>query len=150
MWNLLPAERLQEWREFRLNLNNLSLEQAIQETSHLWSYAPFVKRYLSYDLPENWPNPWELLHDNYYCDLAKALGMFYTLYLSSHYNVSITDLALEVYQDHEEKELRYIVSVNKGKYILNMIFDTVLNKKSITKNLRLKNRHTANSLHLSF
>lgn len=146
----MPDERLRFWREFRLNLTNLSLDQAILDTTHLWSYAPFVNHYLSHDYPENWPNPWELLHDNYYCDLAKALGMFYTLYLSGHYNVGILDLALETYQDESSKELRYIVSINKGKYILNMMFDTILNKKSITKNLRLKNRHTPDSLHLSF
>ena len=150
MWNLTPDERLREWRQFRIDIGKDTVESAMQRVAHLWSYAPYVTHYLAADLVTDWPDPWTLVHENTYCDLAKTLGMFYTLYLSSHYHVSINELALEIYQDDEEKELRYIVSVNKGKYILNMMFDTVLNKKSITKNLHLKNRHTANSLHLSF
>jgi len=150
MWNLTPDERLREWRQFRIDIGKDTVESAMQRVAHLWSYAPYVTHYLAADLVTDWPDPWTLVHENTYCDLAKTLGMFYTLYLSSHYHVSINELALEIYQDDEEKELRYIVSINKGKYILNMMFDTVLNKKSITKNLHLKNRHTANSLHLSF
>ena len=150
MWNLTPDERLREWRQFRIDIGKDTVESAMQRVAHLWSYAPYVTHYLAADLVTDWPDPWTLVHENTYCDLAKTLGMFYTLYLSSHYHVSINELALEIYQDDEEKELRYIVSVNKGKYILNMMFDTVLNKKSITQNLRLQNRHTADSLHLSF
>lgn len=97
MWDLFPHQRLNYWRDFRLSLGEMNLCQSLEATVKLWSYAPFVKHYLNHDLPDNWPDPWQLLHDNYYCDLAKTLGMFYTLILCDHFGQTIKDLSIETY-----------------------------------------------------
>ena len=99
MWNLKPDERLHEWKEFREKIGNLTVDEAIRETIHLWSYAPFVNHYLDGLAIEEWPDPWTLLHENYYCDLAKTLGMLYTLYLSTHYGKDIAQLEIQVYKN---------------------------------------------------
>ena len=105
MWNHTPTERLHEWKEFRNKISLASVDEAVQETSHLWSYAPYVAHYLdSIELSE-WPDPWMLIHENYYCDLAKSLGMLYTLYLSHHYGKEITDLELRVYKNPINQEV---------------------------------------------
>jgi len=149
MWNSRPEERLQEWRRFRININKLPLEQAIKETVHLWSYAPYVTHYLVPDLPDEWPDPWTLVYENYYCDLAKALGMLYTLYLSSHYIEQDLKMELRIYKNTNDNDIVNTVWVNQGKYILNLIYDTVVNKNSIDQSFILKHKYTIQDLKLN-
>jgi hypothetical protein len=148
MWNSRPEERLHEWRLFRNQISKESLESAVKQTNHLWSYAPYVTHYLCPDLVEEWPDPWILVHENLYCDLAKALGMLYTLYLCDHYNNGLDNLEIRVYKDQTNHDVYNIVWVNSGKYILNFAFDTVVNKASITENIVLKYRYTVKDLKL--
>jgi hypothetical protein len=149
MWNLKPEERLHEWRCFRTKLGDLSVDLALKETCHLWSYAPYVTHYLLPDLKDEWPDPWTLVHENMYCDLAKALGMLYTVYLSPHYNHGITNPEIRIYKDIENHDVYNVVWTNRGKYILNLMFDTVVNKTSITENLVLKYKYTVEDLNLN-
>lgn len=143
-WSSMPYERLRLWYDFRQRLSKNTLEFAVQEVQHFWSYAPFVKYYLTTDNYEDWPNPWELLYENIYCDLAKALGIVYTLYLSEHK----PDLEIRVYHDLSTKEYYNLVFVDKGKYVLNYHHDEVVNKKYITNDLVLKKKITTTDLKL--
>jgi len=144
MWNLLPHERLRSWQEFRNNLSNLDLATACDATEHLWSYAPYVNHYLHFDFVEEWPNPWELIYDNYYCGLAKALAIVYTLYLSSHK----PEIEIRVYNDPTTMEQYNLVYVDKGKYVLNYIHDEVVNSTQVNKQLVLKRTISTEELKL--
>ncbi len=145
MWNLTPSERLRFWSDFRQKINHCELESAIKETTHLWSYAPFVKNYLHYDFFDKWPNPWELLYENVYCDLAKVLGIFYTLYLSKHRPL----MEIRVYNDLITNEQYNLVWIDKGKYVINYIFDDIVNKKQITKDIKLIKTITIDDLKIT-
>ena len=144
MWQEHPSERLRYWQNFRLQLNTQSLEQAVQNVEHLWSYAPFVSHYLTTDHVDSWPSPWELLYENYYCGLAKALGIVYTLYLTDHR----PHLEIHIYNDASTKEQYNLVFVEQGKYVLNYFHDQVLNNKHINKNLQLRRIITIDELKL--
>ena len=133
MWNQLPSERLRSWHNFRRDLDKQSLEQALQDVQHLWSYAPYVAHYLTTDQLASWPNPWELMYENYYCDLAKALGIVYTMYLTGHR----PEMEIRIYSDPSTKEQYNLVFVEQGKYVLNLIHDEVVNKEQIDKHLQL-------------
>lgn len=133
IWNQMPYERLRSWQAFRNSINEKSFEQALRATQHLWSYAPYVAHYLTTDQINIWPDPWELLYENYYCDLAKALGIVYTLYLSAHR----PEMEIQIYQDQNSKETYNLVFIEQGKYVLNMVHDEVVNKEHITSNLKL-------------
>jgi len=146
MWNLQPEERLREWRSFRLSIGEQDLPIALEKTAHLWSYAPYVTHYLAPDLVQEWPDPWNLINDNYYCDLAKSLGMFYTLYLCEHFNKTIDNLELRIYRT--STDVFNTVWVNQGKYILNLEFDSVVNKTSVDENYTLKHKYTVEDLNL--
>ena len=148
MWNLRPEERLREWRSFRREIGQLPMESAIQQTVQLWSYAPYVTHYLCADLVEDWPEPWTLVHENYYCDLAKALGMLYTLYLCDHWNNSIDNLEIRIYKDTDQHDILNTVWVNTGKYILNFQFNAVVNKILVDEKYKLKHRYTVKDLKL--
>ena len=113
MWNLRVGPRLAEWRMFRADISHMSLSDACDATNDLWSEAPICGRKLDPSLPNTWPTPWELLAETAFCDLSKALGIMYTLALSSHNN---SDLELCVYSDSEE--YHHIVLVDAGDYVL--------------------------------
>jgi hypothetical protein len=55
---------------------------------------------------------------------------------------------LEVYRNSQNAEWHYIVSINKGKYILNLVFNTIVNKSSITRDLVLKHQYNVEDLKL--
>ena len=133
MWNQLPSERLRVWQDFRKSISEKSFEQALNDTQHLWSYAPYVAHYLTTDHIEEWPGPWELVYENHYCDLAKALGIIYTIQLSEHQ----TNIEIRIYKDPSTMEPYNLVFVDDGKYVLNYLHDEVVNKAQIDKNLKL-------------
>jgi hypothetical protein len=129
MWNMRSEDQLKEWRTFRSHIGDLSFDEAVKETVHLWSYAPFVNHYLDHMDPLTWPSPWDLLLDNRFDDTAKALGMLYTLYLSPHgkdhkFEFIIADSTLERYN---------LVQIDEGKYVLNFVFNEVISKEQLEK-----------------
>ena len=134
MWKLKPDDRLDRWKQFRKRLGTLPVETALTECMNFWQSAPFIPFYLDHNDRTNWPDPWQLVYENYYCDLAKALGIVYTLQLSSH--GSELDLAIKVYQDPASRGQYNLVWIDKGKYVLNFISDEIVNRTQIPKELK--------------
>ena len=124
-------DRLREWKEFRHQIDKLPFERAVIQTTHLWSYAPFVNHYLDKIPPNDWPGPWDLLNENRYDDTAKALGMLYTLVLSEHGKNH--EFAFVKAQASSGLESYNLVYIDKGKYILNFTFDEVISKQQLEK-----------------
>jgi alpha-ketoglutarate-dependent taurine dioxygenase len=127
-WNLRVNERLAQWKDFRRTISDLPFPQAIEEVNQLWSTAPFVPYYLEESDPTTWPDPWELLAENYYCDVAKALGILYTIYFSGH---KTEDIELRTYYDYNDKYRYNVVWLCGGKYILNYHAYEIVNTKQI-------------------
>ena len=130
MWNLRSEQRLSEWKRFRGEISNMPLEQAIQATTHLWSYAPFVGYYLDPSNPKEWPDPWILLDENYYCDVAKSLGMLYTLALSEHGKNINLDLR---FVKDKNGNTSHLVYIDQGKYVINYWHDEIVNNTQVEK-----------------
>lgn len=145
IWTMLPHERLRWWSNFRKELNQLTLEQAVIKTNHVWSFAPFVTHYLHYDFVEDFPNPWELLYDNHYCDLARALGIMYTLYLTDHK----PPMTLSIFLDNSTQIIYNLVTIESGKYVCNMLHDQVVNKSHLENELKLVKEITISDLKLN-
>jgi hypothetical protein len=133
MFKLPASERLTRWREFRKSLDTLPLDSALDAVVEFWHGCPFSPYYLDVDKPETWPNPWTLIEENYYCDLAKALGMLYTIKFTKHN----PQVEIRVYYDPETKYGYNLVWIDQGKYVLNLIGDEVVNKEHV-KTLKLK------------
>ena len=70
---------------------------------------------------EDWPNPWDLLNDNNYCDYARALGMIYTLML-----LGINDIDFVDALDDNANEV-VLVLVDNAKYVMNWCPNSVVN-----------------------
>lgn len=135
MFRLPVTSRLEVWKKFRRSLNSLSIDDALHQTVEFWDLCPFTPFYLDPDNIKTWPDPWTLVYENYYCDLAKVLGIVYTLYLSDHKN--LLEFELRQYQDTKTRLMYNLAYLNQGKYVLNLVDGQVVNNKSIHKNLKL-------------
>jgi hypothetical protein len=145
-WMLRVSDRLNQWKDLRHKIGDLPLASAVAEVNAMWSTAPFVTFYLPHDNTETWPDPWELLAENYYCDVAKALGIMYTIYFSSH---KTTNLELHIYYDYQTKTRSNVVWIDNGKYILNYWPHEIVNTELIEeKQLQLLYSYTTKDLQL--
>lgn len=146
MFQLRAEDRLRSWREFRSGLDLLPLDIALVQTAEFWASAPFVPYNLDVLDPKSWPDPWSLIDENIYCDVAKCLGIVYTITLSKHR----MDLSTEfrVYEDTKTGYSYNLAWFNRGKYILNMIDGEVLNIKQFDKTLKLIKQYSEVELQL--
>jgi hypothetical protein len=119
-WPATFSDRLASWAQLRDNTQHLPLELALKTINQWWFDTPWQPYYLHWDDQPAWPDPWQLLNDNVYCDLAKALGIVYTISLLDRVDMADTKLVLTEEGDN-------LVLVAKEKYILNWIPDTVVN-----------------------
>ena len=120
IWPKDFADRLTAWTELRAQAHNLELQEALEKINAWWFQIPWKPYYLHWDDQPMWPDPWQLLSDNVYCDLARALGILYTISLLDRADMADAELVLT-------KEGDNLVQVCQGKYILNWSPDSVVN-----------------------
>ena len=126
MWAKTFAGRLESWYSMRQQCRALSVESTLITINSWWFSTPWQPYYLHWDDQPAWPDPWQLLNDNVYCDLARALGILYTISLLDR--ADLTDATLVLSQDGHN-----LVMVDKSKYILNWNPDTVVNTSQAIK-----------------
>ena len=121
MWCSTFEQRLAAWTALRDSVRDLPTPEALKEINAWWQRTPWRAYHLHWDDRTDWPDPWQLLSDNIYCDLARGLGILYT----------ITVLDRDDIQDAEliETEQGNLVQVEGGKYILNWGSDLELNTR---------------------
>jgi hypothetical protein len=120
MWPITFAIRLESWNDLRERCQTLPIEQALDAINSWWFAVPWRPYYLHWDDQANWPDPWQLLSDNHYCDLARGLGILYTITLLDRADLNDATLVLTESGDN-------LVLVAKSKYILNWDRGTIVN-----------------------
>jgi hypothetical protein len=101
-------ERLAIWRSYRETLEEVS--DPLQEVINLYNSAPKCSIHTDPWTPEMWPNPWELLEENQYCEFCKVLGMCYSLQLTDRF--SDHDFEIHIGVDTETTDYRYLLIVD--------------------------------------
>ncbi len=125
MWPANFDQRLESWNSLRELCQTLPIESALESINTWWFDVPWRPYYLHWDDLEIWPDPWQLLSDNHYCDLARALGILYTITLLDRADLGDATLVLTGSGDN-------LVLVAKSKYILNWDRDTIVNTNQET------------------
>ena len=146
MFKLSVSDRLTSWKKLRQQLDDCNLDQAIYLVNEIWSQCPYIPYYLDIDKPQFWPDPWQLLTENYYCDIAKTLGIIYTLHLTKHQQDLVPEL--RIYYHPTTRYYYHIAYLCDGKYVLNLIEGSIVNKQHINQELQLRYRYTAADLKL--
>jgi hypothetical protein len=135
MWPDDFETRLQDWNDLRDQCRHPGdLDDILGQINDWWFRAPMVNRYLHWHDFKKWPTAWELLNDNIYCELARALGMLYTIHMLD--SDLIDDVVLT------QSDIGNLVLVNQGKYILNWTPGALLNitSQQFTINQQLDSR----------
>jgi hypothetical protein len=125
VFDLDQTSRLKVWKEFRQSLE--TSEHPLEDVALFWSRTPFVHRYLDPNYTSDWPDPWHLIIDNKYDDLAIALGMCYTLTLTERFKSQKVEIHTSMFSGEE----RYIVVVN-DRDVLNFFHREVTNTGELT------------------
>ena len=120
IWPVSFASRLESWNQLRDQCQTLPVQTALENINAWWFRAPWKPYYLHWDDQKTWPDPWQLLSDDIYCELARGLGILYTITLLDRADLAPVELILT--QDDVN-----LVQVAKEKYILNWTADTVVN-----------------------
>jgi hypothetical protein len=118
VFNSHYSDRIKEWKEYREQLETSN--DPLQDVAEFWALAPFVNSYLNPNNSKEWPDPWKLILDGKYDDLAIVLGMLYTISLLDHADLTDAELVLT-------ETGHNLVLVSKRKYILNWDRDRIVN-----------------------
>ena len=121
-WPHTFQHRLQAWLDLRERCRSLDLDSTISAVDQWWRNTPWRPYYLHWDDRDDWPNPWQLLADNEYCDVARALGIVYTVRLLDR-----PDCMDAVMVSAQQGNL---VLVQGGKYVMNWTHDEIVNIQS--------------------
>ena len=121
MFDSSPNERLAKWKQFRDTLETSN--NPLKDVAEFWSHAPFVSDFLDPQKPNSWPDPWHLILDGRFDDLAIALGMLYTLQLTQRFMVARFEIHMSIVS--QNKLPNYWLIVN-GRYALNYHFKEVV------------------------
>jgi len=122
MWPSTFEERLVEWNHLRSRAKSEILSDRLLMINDWWWRAPMVRSTLSWQQRDQWPDAWDLLNASGWCDLARALGMLYTVMIIDQDDVHDVHL-VESCQGN-------LVLVNQGLYILNWSPRQLLNIQS--------------------
>jgi hypothetical protein len=136
MWPATFEARLASWTQLRGHCQNLPLESALSAVNAWWFNAPWQPYYLHWDDQSFWPDPWQLLSDNVYCDLARGLGIVYTISMLDRLDMAPTTLILT-------EDGSNLVQVTKEKYILNWKAEQIVN--TFTK-VKIKQQYQQNQI----
>jgi len=133
-WPHSFEQRLLAWNALRHSVAQQPLDQALHAINLWWQRTPWQPYYLHWDDLSDWPDPWQLLNDNIFCDVARALGIMYTITMLDRSDV--TDLQMVETKNYN------LVLVEQGKYILNCQDDQILNTNFETSTIRRTLTHS--------
>ena len=120
VWPITFESRLDSWTQLRTRAKLLSVDQALEAINSWWFSSPWTGYHLHWDDREDWPDPWQLLDDNIFCEVARGLGILYTITLLDRTDIHSAELVLT-------KNGHNLVLVDKSKYILNWDKGSVVN-----------------------
>jgi hypothetical protein len=120
MWALTFDRRLRAWYTLREFAQTLPIQSALTAINAWWFQCPWQPYYLHWDDHASWPDPWQLLSNNVYCEVARGLGILYTITLLDREDLTSASLVL-TQTGHN------LVLAAQTKYIMNWEADTVVN-----------------------
>lgn len=132
-----PTRRMLGWREFRLALTKLDEADQIKKVAELWAMAPIQNYLLDWETTDNWPSPWEIINEGYYCPVAIAYLMHQSLALSG-WNPDRLELQ---YIRNIEESWQTMIMVIDNKLVLNYSLGEIVNLEDIEQSCAVLTRY---------
>ena len=109
MFDKTYEDRMVSWVDFRRTLEQS--KDPIQDVIDNYNTAPTVSIHTDAWDQKSWPDPWQLLQENQYCEFTRVLGMCYSLQLTDRFNGSAFSITIST--DKEKSESYYILVIDK-------------------------------------
>lgn len=139
-WPVSFESRLDSWAQLRNQAKTLPVVEALEAINSWWFNSPWTGYHLHWDEQADWPDPWQLLDDNVFCEVARGLGILYTITLLDRADLGPAELVL-THHGHN------LVLAAESKYTLNWDKTSIVNNNpevKITKKLtqlQVKNKY---------
>lgn len=132
MFNKKFEERLLEWSTFRDSLE--TTDSPIEKAIEFFKLAPIGSLAADPYDQESWPNPWQLIQENIYCEFVKILAICYTLQLCDRF----TGCDFKLYIAQDGKQRYYLLEINNQiiGYDNNKLVDS-----SVLKTLNIESKY---------
>lgn len=101
-------ERLKFWKEFRVTLENS--DTPFEDVLDFWRNAPLGRPYTDPYDSALWPDPWELIEENIYCEFLQILGVCYTLQLTERFSQS--NFEIHITLNKKEDTIVYLLFID--------------------------------------
>ena len=101
-------ERLGLWRQLRDSLE--TSDQPFNLLVKFWEDAPVVNIAADPYDQETWPDPWEMIKENCYCDFVKLLAYCYSLQLTTRFSQS--QFEIHILYNKQRSERCYLLLVD--------------------------------------
>ena len=101
-------ERLSIWKSFRDDLE--TAVDPIQDTINFFQFAPICSMAADPWTQSTWPDPWELIEENNFCEFVKILAICYTLQLTDV--LSHASYKIHIVLDNEKSKTYYLLYVD--------------------------------------
>jgi len=135
------SQSLKSWKNIRRKLtSDLSDIEHLIHVVNFWSQCPISRRFLDWDKPEQWLDPWQLMHQNNFDECAISLGMFYTLLLSADGRWNSERLKLMLFKNQHEQFQGIVLEVDR-KWLLNYEYNTVCNRLLVNSGFSIQQRY---------
>jgi hypothetical protein len=141
MFDQKYEDRLATWRNFRNGLE--AAPSPLEDVVAFYKSAPYVSILTDPWDKSTWLGPWELLHENQYCDFSRVLGMCYSLQLTERFK----DLTFEIHigMDHSNAHTYYLLYVNN--YVIGYKEDCVVERTALPDTLVSQRIYVMPTLH---
>jgi hypothetical protein len=128
-------ERLSAWKTFRDQLD--SEDNPIQLAIDFWNSVPRKTRNIDPYDPTTWPDPWQMIEENSYCDYTAILAVAYTLMLTEkcqdwHYEIRVG-------LDRSQSKLYYMLLAND--YVIGFDNEKSVHINDLPENIHIEQTH---------
>jgi|ERR1700691_1045997 len=142
---ITPTQRLISWRNFRKSVFELSEYDQLSSVAKYWADVPLVMFSINWDRPNEWPSPWELIHEGNFDNTAIVYLMEQTLLLLGW---GRNRLELKFINDKKNND-QFMILIIDNKYVLNYSINKVIELQKIKNNfLSLINFKFINNMYM--
>lgn len=131
MFDKKYEERLIFWAKFRDEIE--VSDQPYKLVQDLYNSCPISSLYTDPWDNTVWPDPWQLLEENRYCEFCIVLAQCYSLQLTERFSTS--KLEIHIYVDQDKSDMRYLLIID-DKDVLGYDRYEVVSKDSLPKTLQ--------------
>jgi len=108
VFNVSYEDRLQLWSDFRESLE--SSDDPFRDVIEFYNNTPVVSIHTDPWTKDTWPDPWQLILENQYCQFCIVLGQCYSLQLTERFSGS--DFEIHIAIDRKKSDTYYMLYVD--------------------------------------